>query len=94
MKLITNKNILITAIIVVVYFTILFFNAYVFKSDVVLIGVFQEMLTMPMLVLQFVVLFLAVKKMIEIKTLYNLQLLSASILIFVSTVVTLGSFFI
>lgn len=94
MKLITNKNILIAAIMVALYFAILFSNTYIFKSDAVLIGVFQEVLTIPMLILQFVVLFLAVKKMIESKTLHDLRLLCASMLMLASVVVTLGSFFI
>lgn len=34
------------------YFSFLFFNFYVLKSDFVLIGVFQELLTIPLLLAQ------------------------------------------
>jgi hypothetical protein len=94
MKLITNKKVLIAGIIVTIYFSLLFLNAYVFKSKVVLIGVFQELLTIPMLLLQFVVLFFAVKKIVKNKTLLNPQLLCASLLMSACIIVTLGSFLI
>ncbi len=94
MKLITNKKVLIAAIIITIYFTFLFLNTYIFKSKVVLIGVFQELLTLPMLFLQFVVLFLAIKKLVKNKALLNPQLLCASLLMSASILVTLGSFLI
>ena len=45
---------------VVGYFCLLLLNAYVIKSDFVLIGVFQEMLTIPLLFFQLVLLALTV----------------------------------
>lgn len=94
MKLITNKKLLIAAIIITMFFTFLFLNTYVFKSKVVLIGVFQELLTIPMLLLEVVIFFLSVKKIVKNNTLLNPQLLCASLLMLTSILVTFGSFLI
>jgi len=48
----TPKRLFFVSLGVVGYFCLLYLNAYVVKSDFVLIGVFQEMLTLPLLFAQ------------------------------------------
>ena len=50
-KQFSGKRLFFVSLSVVGYFCLLFLNAYVVKSDFVLIGVFQEILTLPLLFL-------------------------------------------
>ena len=58
---ITNKNLLLATLISGLYFIFIYLNAAVFKFNFVLIGVFQELLTIPLLLLQLLLLFVAIK---------------------------------
>jgi hypothetical protein len=56
-----NKKLLILSIITVVFFSLLFFNAYVLKSEYVLVGVIREIATIPMLVFLVFLLYFSIK---------------------------------
>jgi len=61
LRKITDKNLLQGTLISSVYFTFIYLNSTIFKFDFVLIGVFQELLTIPFLLLEFLLLFVAIK---------------------------------
>ncbi|RZA02285.1 MAG: hypothetical protein EOP47_07440 [Sphingobacteriaceae bacterium] len=56
-----NKRLFILSIITVVFFSLLFLNAYVLKSEYVLIGVIHEMTTIPMLLFLAFLVYFSVK---------------------------------
>ncbi len=87
----TTKKILLAIIISGLYFMLLFLNYHFFKLDFVLIGFFQELLTIPMLLLQFVLLFYAVKFAIRDK--FSFKKSSVYLLLFLLIVIFLIGFF-
>ncbi len=56
-----NKRLFILSIITVVFFGLLFFNAYVLKSESVLMGAIREMITIPMLLLLGFLIYFSIK---------------------------------
>ena len=51
-----SKRLFLMSLCVIGYFCLLGLNAYIVKSNFILIGVFQELLTLPLLFIQFVLL--------------------------------------
>jgi hypothetical protein len=89
-KLKTNRNLTLINFAIVFYFILIYLLNY-FKIDLVLIGVFRELLTIPVLIVQLLFLVLGVqfilKNKIHFLTLFSIILLTAC------AVVTIGSFF-
>lgn len=86
-----NKTLFILSLTIFIYFLALFLNAYVIKFENILLGMFQETLTIPMLIFQVVLLVIAFKRSVKDKfVIKNLAFWSFA-LMFVSTFVTLGS---
>jgi hypothetical protein len=56
-----NKKLFILSIITVAFFSMLFLNGYVLESKHVLIGVIQEMITIPMLFFLVFLLYFSIK---------------------------------
>lgn len=52
-----QKLIFLAAFITVLYFLFLYLNSNYFKIDFILLGILQEFVTLPMMLLQFVLLF-------------------------------------
>lgn len=79
-----GKRFFFVSLGVVGYFCVLCLNAYVVKSDFIFIGIFQEMLTLPLVLLQSVLLVFSVlrcmKDKFRVKTysFWSFILLSAS----------------
>ena len=89
-NIITNRNLTIVNFVIVSYFVLMYaLNFY--KIDVVLIGVFRELFTIPFLIGQIVFLGIGIKYLMNHKkdflTIISLLLLAAC------SVVTIGSFF-
>ena len=63
----TGKRLFFVSLVVVGYFCLLCLNAYFFKSNFVLIGVFQELLTLPLLLFQLALLFFSIMHCIKDK---------------------------
>lgn len=59
-KIISEKKLFWISFAVVGYFCLLYLNAYFIKSDLVLIGWFQELLTIPFILFQFILLILSI----------------------------------
>lgn len=79
---------------VVSYFGFVYLNRYYFKIDFVLLGVFQEMMLFPLMALQLVLLFLAIKNLITVQfSLKAYSFLTVCILL-TSSILTWGSFFV
>ena len=71
----TEKNLTIANFIVVAYFIVIYL-IYYFQIKFVLIGVFQELLTIPFLLGQLVLLFLGIRFLIKEKRFRLLYILS------------------
>ncbi|WOD44103.1 hypothetical protein [Hwangdonia lutea] len=63
----SGKTMFYTSIITSLFLLFIYLNATVFKMTFVLIGVFQELLTIPSIVAQPILLFLSLKQFIRIK---------------------------
>ncbi len=89
-KLLTNKNLTIINFVIVLFFALIYLLNY-YEINVVLIGVFRELLTIPFLIAQLVFLVLGIqfilKNKIHFLTLFSILLLASC------SVVTIGSFF-
>jgi len=86
-----NKTLFQLSLVVFLYFSVLFLNGYVFKWESTLFGVFQELLTILMLVLQLVLLVMAFKRCLKDRfSTKSLSLWSFSLLM-VSSLATFGS---
>lgn len=59
-KIISEKKLFWISFAVVGYFCLLYLNAYFIKSDLVFIGWFQELLTIPFILFQFILLILSI----------------------------------
>ncbi len=56
-----NKRLFILSLIALGYFTLLFLNGYVIKSDFIIIGVIQEITTIPMLLFVLFLFYFSIK---------------------------------
>ncbi|HCY30879.1 MAG TPA: hypothetical protein DHV06_04870 [Bacteroides thetaiotaomicron] len=59
-KVISEKKLFWISFAVVGYFCLLYLNAYFVKSDLVFIGWFQELLTIPFTFFQFILLIISI----------------------------------
>lgn len=59
-KIISEKKLFWVSLIIVGYFCMLYLNAYCIKSNSIIIGWFQELLTIPFLLFQFVLLIISI----------------------------------
>ncbi|MBJ7879825.1 hypothetical protein [Gelidibacter salicanalis] len=90
MKLLTDRNLTLINFGIVFYFLIIY-GLYVFKIDFVIIGVFQEMLSIPFLIAQVVFVVIGINYVIKHKK-KPLTIISLFALI-VCSILTIGSFF-
>jgi len=77
---------------VVGYFCLLCLNACIFKSDSVLIGVFQEMLTLPLLIIQLALFIISIIYCINDRFRFKSYTLWTLFILLVSNLFLLGSF--
>lgn len=87
-----NKSLLCISIITSMFLLLIYLNSKIFKIDFVLIGVFQELLTIPSILAQPVLLFLSLRKLISIKFKMKSYAFFTSIISLVTMILTWGSF--
>ena len=92
-KIVSDKNLFFASLTIVAFFGFIYLNSYYFKSDFVLIGVFQEMLTLPLMVLQVALLILASMKFSSSKYSFKNYTIWSLGLLLTSSVLTWGSLF-
>lgn len=63
----TGKKFFFVSLVVVGYFCVLCLNAYIIKSDFIFIGIFQEALTLPLMLFQLILLILSILHCIKDK---------------------------
>jgi len=86
----TNRILIIANFSIVLYFTLIgLINFY--KIDVVLIGVFREIFTLPFLIAQIVFLGIGIGYLIKNKR--NLLVIISFLSLVICSVITIGSFF-
>ena len=88
----TDKIILLFSVLTTLFFALLFLNNSYIKSDFVLIGVVQELFTIPCLLLQPTFFFIAVKRLFKVKGQGMLYLLFSILILLISITVTWISF--
>lgn len=59
-KLISERKLFWVSLVIVGFFCMLYLNAYCIKSDSIIIGWFQELLTIPFMLFQFVLLVISI----------------------------------
>ena len=91
---ITPKILFYVSLCVIGYFCLLCMNAYIIKSNFFLIGVLQEILTLPLLFIQFVLLFVSMQYCFNDKFKIKSYSLWTFILLLISNFYFLGSFII
>jgi hypothetical protein len=92
-QIFNDKNLFLVSLMIALFFTFLYLNHYYFKIDFVLIGVFQELLTLPTMVFQVVLLVIATMNFVSNKyALKPYSILSMGILL-TSSILTWGSLF-
>ncbi len=91
--LFNSRKLFYLSLLVMGYFSFLYLNAYIIKSDLVIIGFLQELVTIPLMILQLFFLVLSVK--IWFKDQYSIKSYSfgATVILLLSNVFTWGSFF-
>lgn len=93
----TQKNeirIFLLSIILIIYFGFLFLNVYVLKLEYTLIGVFQEILTIPLMLLSPVLLVFSIRNFIAKRYAIVSYAFLTIILLISLIIVTWGSFFV
>lgn len=90
MKLLTDRNLMLINFAIIFYFCLVYVF-YVFKIDFVIIGVFQEMLTIPLMIAQvlFVAIGLNFMMTYQKKTWFMISLMA----LIVCAILTIRSFF-
>ena len=88
-----NKTLFHLTLAVGTYLLFLLLNAYVFKFNYTFIGVIQELVTIPVLILNAVLLGVAIKRVVANGKLKDSYLLGSSVLLLTSLTVVIGSFF-
>ncbi len=87
-----GKNFFFTSLLVAGYFCLLCLNTYVIKSDFILIEILQELLTLPLIVFQFVLLGLSISYCIKDKFRLRTYSFGGFLILFVSNLFVLISF--
>jgi hypothetical protein len=93
-KNITTKHLFIAARTLVTFFIMVWLNAYVIKSSAVIIGVLQELLLIPMMLLQILILGIASHKIFQTKITLKGMLFWTIVMMVCSILLTFGSFII
>ncbi|MFD1162946.1 hypothetical protein [Hwangdonia seohaensis] len=89
-----DKVIFCASVITSAFLLFIYLNSTVFKLNFVLIGVFQELLTIPSILAQPILLFLSLRRLIRIKFKVKSYVFCASIVSLITTILTFGSFII
>lgn len=89
-----SKTIFILCILVLMYFGFLLLNSEVFKFDFVLIGVLQEVLTLPIMFGQLLLVIFSIKNFIESKYSYKTYPIWSLLILLVVNIFIWGSFII
>lgn len=89
-NLFTHYNLAIINFTIVVYFTVIW-GIHLRGIDWVIIGVFRELLTLPFFIAQFVFIVLGFKFLSKFKK--SIVFMLSLLLLVISTVITLWSFF-
>lgn len=89
-KLITNRNLTIINFAIVTYFGLVYLLD-LYKVEFVLIGVLREILTIPFLLAQIIFLVIGIVYLIKHKT--NILTIISIIVLTISAIFTIGSFF-
>ncbi len=92
LKKISDKNVFYISLVVVIYFIFLYVNSYIVKAEYVLIGVLQESLTIPMLIIQFILLIIVINRCISNKFDVKTYTFFAFIMLIVNSLFVLFSF--
>ena len=94
MKL-TNRKLFYASVFISCYFILLTLNQYFVRLKYVIIGVVQELLTIPLLILQLVLLFIAIKRWATEDSFSVIKLpFWAALVLLINSFWTLGLFFI
>ena len=91
MEKIGSKSLFYLSLCIVLYFSFLFANAYIIKSDNIIIGYIQNTITIPMLLTQLILFIISVKHCIRDKFKLREYSFWAFVILFISNIVTLGS---
>lgn len=86
----TNRILIIANFSIVLYFTLIWLINF-YKIDFVLIGVFREIFTLPVLIAQIVLLGIGIGYLIKNKR--NLLVIISFLSLVICSVITIGSFF-
>lgn len=89
-----DKSLFWVSAAVVSYFGFIYLNHYYFHIDLVLLGVFQEMLLIPLMALQLVLLFFSIKNLVFAKFSLRTYSFPTVCILLISSVLTWGSFFV
>ena len=86
----TNNNLTIINFGIVVYFGLMYL-LYIYNIDYVLIGVFRELLTIPLLIAQIIFLVLGIRQLLKHQK--QPMLIVSVLLLAICSFFTIGSFF-
>jgi hypothetical protein len=92
-QILNDKYLFLASLMIAIFFTFLYLNNIYFKINFVLIGLYQELLTLPTMVFQVVLLVIATMNFVSNK--YSLKTYSAwsVVILLTSSILTWGSFF-
>ncbi len=90
-KLKNESIILGLSILISSFFLFLFMNANYFNINSILLGVVQELITLPMMLLLLILLIYTAFRLIKSKSKFDLKILTAFIILLVCTYYTWGS---
>ena len=86
-----DKSMFLASLVISLYVFLLYFNTYILCWNFVLIGVLQEMLTLPTMLLELVLLFFTVKEFIFNKFHLKSYSFATLIILLVNIILTWGS---
>ena len=90
---VSDKIVFFASIGTTAFLLLLYLNSTVFKSDIVLTGVFQELMTLPCILAQPILLFLAIRGFYLNKYKIISYPLTSAIIVLIAFIITWGSFF-
>ena len=90
-----NRKLFYAGVFILCYFILLTLNEYLVRSEYVIVGVVRELFTIPLLILQLVLLFIAIKRWAT-KENFSVRKLPfwTALVLLINSFWTLGSFFI
>lgn len=89
-KLITDRNLTIINFAIIFYFIVIYL-LYIYQVDIIILGVFQEMLTIPFMLAQIVFVIIGINHLIKNKI--KIMTLVSVIALIICSIITIGSFF-